>query len=804
MSRNLVVWMVVLVAFALFGLWRVSGGRAGPARGESVTVAPVESAEGSGSVDLARPTPTETNEPAAVLESAPTDEPRAKRAAATPAAETISGRVVLPEGFVPSEQVWIMLRRGSEWVSSGVAMEPDGFFGLSVPAGMETVALSVGSRFLWLPREVLARPGQWDVELRPMAFGVIEGVVVPPASFAAVGASWDDVKLEWDPGRTASLSLEVLRRPSWRTEVSPDDGGAFELRWVTAGAGIFLHAENPFGPDWLEELAPLAPGEVRRVEIALEPGISVSGKVVDENGEPVAVVRLALGPEEPVGTSWNHWSEPDPMTDSEGQFLLTKVARDVTVVRTAELDLLRQGEASFDGRNGDVLDLVLRVVRGGRIEGTVRWPDGSPAERFDIEVLGALRRTLERSNGRFRLNGLPRGSHRVEVHATREGVTGRAEALDVETDGAPIELILEEAPACELRGSVVDGVDKPVERFWVHAYLAGRSASADGRGGIFQLSGLTPGSWLVTLRADGHQEVRQRVELTPRAIPDLRFVLLEAGRIRGRVVDGRGVPVAGAWVGEVTAAHTAMFSGPGDQATDANGAFDIEVNSAHLRLVAIANGYGPSEVLELDVEPGQAVEGLEFRLPEACRVEGSVLDEHGRPLSRAHVSPLESGLERFWAETDEQGAFALEGLPPGSMMLIAWHVDRPGALARTAVMLAPGRPSAAVLRFQAADPVRVRGRITRGGGPVACGLWFLSEGFGAECTADPDGSFEVVLQQPGEWRGGLWIDGERSSSDGRPADIRRFTVSVPDVEEHTLALEFDALPTVTSLDELWR
>jgi hypothetical protein len=99
--------------------------------------------------------------------------------------------------------------------------------------------------------------------------------------------------------------------------------------------------------------------------------------------------------------------------------------------------------------------------------------------------------------------------------------------------------------------------------------------------------------------------------------------------------------------------------------------------------------------------------------------------------------------------------------------------------------------------------VRVRGRITRAGQPFACELWLASESFFTSCSTRADGTFEAVLQQPGEWRGALW-----STSEGapalQPASVRRFTVSVPDAEEHAFALEFDSLPVVTSLDEIWR
>jgi hypothetical protein len=149
-------------------------------------------------------------------------------------------------------------------------------------------------------------------------------------------------------------------------------------------------------------------------------------------------------------------------------------------------------------------------------------------------------------------------------------------------------------------------------------------------------------------------------------------VLPSAGRIRGRVVDARDAPVAGAWVGEEHAAFTVKFGGPRDHATDSVGHFDIEVQSTHLRLVAIANGHAPSEALVVDVEPGRTLENLEFHLRDAYRVQGRVLE--GAPWTlrsscapdsvRAHHAEINARHRRA------EGSF-------GRTQLIAWRRNEP-------------------------------------------------------------------------------------------------------------------------------
>jgi len=478
----------------------------------------------------------------------------------------------------------------------------------------------------------------------------------------------------------------------------------------------------------------------------------------------------------------------------------------VWLVRTDDLDLLQQGKADFDATKGDVIDLVIQVVRGGSIEGEVRWPDGTPVDDFEVEVTDPIRKIEDGDGGRFRLLGLSEGRYRLEVRAVRAGFTGQVEVPGVEPNRAPLDLILQEAPDCKLSGLVVDGSDEPVGKFSVRAYReeGPGSASVDGIAGQFRLSGLTPGAWILYVHAEGCQEVEQRVDVEAESNSELRIVLLSAGRIRGRVLDSRNTPVAGAWVGEDHMAFTIKFFGPRDQATDSLGAFDIEVQSTHLLLVAIANGYASSEVLALEIEPGQTLENVELHLRDACRVEGRVLDEHGAPVGAVHVFAPEFESLGINTETDARGAFALEGLPAGRTKVVAWHEDRPGALASAWITLAPGPPVSLELRFQAPDPVRLHGRVSRGGSSLASALGMRTASFFLDFTSSTDGRFEATLQQPGEWLGFVRGMDEEPSTDLREMDLRRFTVVVPDLEEYELVLDFDTLARVISPEELWR
>lgn len=156
-------------------------------------------------------------------------------------------------------------------------------------------------------------------------------------------------------------------------------------------------------------------------------------------------------------------------------------------------------------------------------------------------------------------------------------------------------------------------------------------------------------------------------------------------------------------------------------------------------------------------------------------------------------------------ESDAQGSFEIDGLSPGSVGLLAFHPSIEGALASATVTLVPGHTCSVALRFEPPDPVRVHGRITRGGEPVACSLALRSRSFAIQCASGADGRFAVTLQQPGDWKGVVWLGSEHFDWRDLPQnDTRRFEVRVPDSDEHTLEVDFERLPRLTSMEEILR
>jgi carboxypeptidase family protein len=806
-SRPVVLGLVLLIgAVALLLLWRAPAGRTGLERAEP-RGAP-EAAEPVAFQELPRAEgPSEP--PAPVLDVEDDTPPASRRVEARSTRPSISGTVRAPREILARESVVVraevLPKSGKRSLELVVRVSADGSFTLVVPEDTERAELDVESRFLALHEPVRARPGEGHVELRPNAYAAIAGQVVPPLA-STPGTFWADAWVSWSlkPGEWPSEAMTgAVLSPSFDQSVLPGADGAFVLGFVPIGVALELHAENPFGPEWIQTLEPLEPAEERAVTITLELGTTISGRVLDEHGQPVEGVRIATEELEPSEPRWAQRATDSQRTDAEGCFVLSRMRRRVMRVSTIGADLMHNSEATVDGTRGDVRDLVLTVVRGGCIEGTVVWADRTPVDVFTIRASAGLSfRSATGQDGRFRLAGLDEGSYRVDVRAKGEGAVGTASAVEVRPGGAPLALVLAEVRAFEARGEVVDREGAPVPRFRVTATgpaPESRRESADGYQGRLLLIGLAPGEWSFEVSASGHQSARQSIVVGEGMAP-LRFEVPPAGRVRGSVVDAGGAPVADARVGVERQSSTR--SSPWTR-TDATGLFDLEARSTRLRFQAEKSGFSPSAVVELEVAPGASVEGIVLRLGESCRVEGRVLDPAGDPVVGAWVSAAPRLVGTL--ETDARGAFALEGLPSGPVTLLAHHPSIDGAIASAVLTLVPGQAHVVDLRFESADPVRVRGRVTRAGVPVACNLGLRTRSFAMECASGPDGRFEVTLQRPGEWRGVVWLASEAfPGGDPSQTDARRFDLVVPDADEHTLELDFDTLPRLSSMEELFR
>jgi protocatechuate 3,4-dioxygenase beta subunit len=250
-------------------------------------------------------------------------------------------------------------------------------------------------------------------------------------------------------------------------------------------------------------------------------------------------------------------------------------------------------------------------------------------------------------------------------------------------------------PACgnpTLVGAVLDSNGRPVEgaRIELVRSLAGPPCaeesvlyrSTTGQDGRFGLSSLPPGCFDLRIEGDGFAPLeRTSVEIPAGAgLRDLgRFVVERGTVLAGRVVDSYGQSVAGA---EIRAVSQASRDGIAD---------------GKVRPTAVSGPHGYFTLVDLPREgrigldvccegfltgswtlPEPSLEPLHLVLEPAVRIAGRVSDPTGALVAGAQIRVWLSGEDpnepvstrpcRYidtTAETDAEGRFVLESLPPG-------------------------------------------------------------------------------------------------------------------------------------------
>lgn len=318
----------------------------------------------------------------------------------------------------------------------------------------------------------------------------------------------------------------------------------------------------------------------------------------------------------------------------------------------------------------------------------------------------------------------------------------------------------------------------------------------------------------------------------------LKSTLVDDQRISGVVVDDRGDPVEGAWVGY------------GDASTQsgARGAFTLDLRdpftrtaSDATRLVAVKQGHLPGELLH---EAGSAwPDPIVVRLgPEPLVIDGRVVDASGKPVAGAEVwtsdethfgyvhregsemstlmSATVEGLVRDAPferrlRTDSAGHFTLRGLLQRDYRV---HVlEGKHMLAATVTFAAGSRNVEIRLPHEAVFP-RVAGRVTHLSGEPVVGAQVCVERktLGAETpeneriqsrfvATDKDGRFEftdvstavVLVRVQGEDMG---LEGFVRTIDPKE-DVEHLEIAVPmDVRVQVEAIDKAAFDSVSVLD----
>jgi len=479
-------------------------------------------------------------------------------------------------------------------------------------------------------------------------------------------------------GILLSDAVAALRKaqPSFALATRTDVAGRFQLSLPQSLGQVTLVAQRT-GLLSTEAQTQLRVEQRELPPLRLLTGLTLSGRVTDEAGRPLAAVNIS-------GSCWPQQdSTVGPLhrfsarTGRDGSFVQTGLERGSYRLR-AELAGYGSWRDQFvsieEAAKTRRLQITLRPA--AYLSGVVTDPGGRPLSGARLSEAGEDPRivTITDGAGRFRLGPFPAESEAYVAVSLRGYATLQQSFKTPQND---VQLVL--ARTGVLRGRVVDAANgTPLEEFQIGfqsrrvapdsavEYPAPRPVTTpDGR---FELPDVAPGPWAITALARGYvPRELQGVEVMPGgATPELLIELQRGIVLRGRVIDkANGKPLKDVRIsyGDPLESRVRASSGSGHGAatTDAQGSFVLQGLPAGTMTIN-AESYehlAASRRIALVQDSSVEFAWVEFALSRGASIAGQVVAADG-------VTPVEGWLSvtgekgSLGASTDAAGRFDLQ------------------------------------------------------------------------------------------------------------------------------------------------
>ncbi|MCC6407018.1 MAG: sigma-70 family RNA polymerase sigma factor [Planctomycetes bacterium] len=771
--------------------------------------------------------PAETaREPVAVLDASAASE----SARAADAANEVAG----PTATSTQSARAVAGGEHAVWTISGSAL-----LGRKVPMPHETVKLTLRRGYgddgeVLVERELVTNDvGVFELPLDPPTCGVTVRVSGRNPDFAvfsdrrwctpgesaptglAVGFYPLDATIR---GRVVELDGTPIRGARvvgfGATATSTDEDGEFESRASSLSSPTMLDVSDEAHLDRQISLDVARPGAVDGVEIRLERGARIFGRVLSEDGRPLAGATI---------TASYSWSTNTP-SDADGRFEFNNAPRNPgRYLVTAEVDGVPVSALERDDPTPPQEELLLVAHSTRPIEGRVIDEHGVPVPAATITArLGWFAEQYASSDdlGAFRFGAVARAEHTLSVE--KVGFARVRATLAADAD-APLELVLDHGRT--LRG-VVRGEDgRPIAGVSVATRVDGlpnyEEAVRSAVDGAFELPNTPPGDRTeVEAYGDGWPVAQQKV--VDDAAP-IELVMRRSAGISGRVVDAETLrPITRFRIAFVMPVlepgerhlprHRGEWVEPGLEFENEGGLWSTEFDALEpdtfTGIAVHAAGYGTRILPRVKTSTNSDAEPLVIALGRARVLVGRVVEKSsGRGLAGARVKcfskrapfifDASSGLPL--SITDDRGEFRLEDLPEEPVSLaveadgfarrIEGPLEAPFGESRRDIELTTG----ATLRgrlFDGHDRTLARQTVRLGAGgtdEIPFREW--------KATTDADGAFQFTALPTGEYFLSHTVP-------DRHASLARLTRYVRVDEERTLEVELRPPGTLTLRGEL--
>ncbi|MGO9231604.1 MAG: carboxypeptidase regulatory-like domain-containing protein [Bryobacteraceae bacterium] len=476
--------------------------------------------------------------------------------------------------------------------------------------------------------------------------GSVAGTVVDSKSGAAVKNS--TVSLVNRGGSFGGGFLRSYPAAGSPSTAETDERGRFSISNVEPGfyritAQARGHVSPAPGFTNAEDLTVVGDGQqLTDVVVKIEPQAVITGKIVDEDGEPLAHARVSAlrNMENGEARQWRVQGGSD--TDDRGEYRVANLGPGSYLVR-----------ATYRSRGlGPVFDQALPE----RPDMTYRvqfYPDAAEAESAKLVNVATGAEVA----------GIDMKMQRVPTVRVRGKLTGEEPGIK-----AALRLVMK----------------KEHGGFPVQERTAIR-----GPEGAFEFSGVRPGSYYLVARDSSNSRFAvQSIEVGEKHIAGLTVDLAGRREIRATVKleNARG-PIYFSLVPTIAGL-------PQVSQNVMDGDTTLTLSNVAPIPYRIGDNLGPDYYWKSIVQGGQPITGrtidfgteglLEITVSSgAARVDGSVVDPHGKPVPNAPVALAPAGGTSTAVRTgtaDAQGRFYIGSVAPGDYRVAAWAAIPPGQI----------------------------------------------------------------------------------------------------------------------------
>ncbi len=618
------------------------------------------------------------------------------------------------------------------------------------------------------PVELAADQTFEGIEITLGSGGRISGVVTAddatPVEEATVHFAFELEEKEGATHRSTRMS-ERRRYHEHRSgeEVTTDLDGKYESGPLLPGTyNVSVRPEFHLPPE-AQRVVVTAGVTVRDVNFVLKPAATISGRILDEEGNPIAEAEVSI---------WQFPGRRKATTGENGAFVLHGL-------QPGEVEFDIEAEGYLDKEHtctAPAADVEITLDLGGKIIGrVVDKITQEPVEMFGVNrhhhrdhvyFRGGSRDIQHHPEGRFELSGLHFGTHGLQV-ITDNYAPATVKDIKVEKGAETQEVLVELVEGASLVLAVSSALDgRPVPEAAVSCHELQEAPEPTDTEGKCTIEHLAAGRYEFEIQHEEFATKERRVRLKEGEVRKEVKVALDKGlTVRGRVVtkdDQRPIEDATVFMNE--SGEEFWGYDPDDAEfraeTGPDGAFALEhVAPGRYRLIVQHPDYPLFKQKQRFKKSSN--EELIIKLSAGGRIVGTVTDVGGTPQPEITVMIITFGSDADEVETDENGYYVIDRLTPGSYRLMLTPDEgffEEGSTEVKRAVVRDGQDTR--VDFVVGGGAAVFGTVRRGGLPLAGarlmtmakGTSFLNlSGSVGSSITDEAGQYRIEELQPGTY-----------------------------------------------------